>query len=328
MWNVVKFAMKFFPADFAPPNADFVVQDRPHRKEDAWILSRLRDACEKANSGFEEFQLGRATLAVKDFILNHLCDVYLEAMKPLMYTEPHPREDAASLRSTALSTLYTCLDVMFRLLHPFMPFVTEELWQRLPRRPTDPASIMIAPYPSPNPQWGSAEVESEVAVVLDVIRATRRVRAEYGLTKQKPKMYIRTGHAETFRIMEDFAPTLLFLCQASDLRLLREGEAPDGTSNVIAIVPGRPAEVAVGLEGMVDFDKEVASHEKKVTGLDRQIAALEKKRSDATYVAKVPEFVRAEEADKLSSMQDERARAADALHNMRVMRDAAKQPAQ
>jgi valyl-tRNA synthetase len=179
LWNVVKFAMKFFPADYAAPPVDYVLSG-PHRKEvgnsihilicsflisfffivlqDEWILSRLNDACGKAILGFKEFQLGNSTLSLKDFILKELCDVYLEAMKPVMYNESSD-PDISLRRKAALDTLYTCLDHVFRMLHPFMPFVTEELWQRLPRRPTDLSSIMISPFPSPQPAWSNPAVE-------------------------------------------------------------------------------------------------------------------------------------------------------------------------
>lgn len=121
-------------------------------------MSRLNEACVKANAGFKEFQLGNSTLALKDFILKELCDVYLEAMKPVMYNESSDPQ-ISSRQKSALDTLYTCLDNVFRMLHPFMPFVTEELWQRLPRRSTDLSSIMISSYPSSLPLWSNPAVE-------------------------------------------------------------------------------------------------------------------------------------------------------------------------
>ena len=131
MWNVVKFAMQFLGDEYKAPEGglEAVLEGRKHRMEDEWILSLLNECVQKSNEGFEELQLGKATVAIKSFIIDSLCDVYLESMKPLMY-----KEGEEEMKAAARDTLYVCLDTMFRLLHPFMPFVTEELWQRLPRR--------------------------------------------------------------------------------------------------------------------------------------------------------------------------------------------------
>jgi valyl-tRNA synthetase len=109
-----------------------------------------------------EFVLGRSTLSVKDFILKELCDVYLESLKPIMYCET-ANDTLLQQRAVALDTLYVCLDCVFRLLHPFMPFVTEELWQRLPRREGDPPSILIARYPTSTDAWKNPTIEVSIS---------------------------------------------------------------------------------------------------------------------------------------------------------------------
>jgi len=318
MWNVVRFAMKFFPANYNAPSPNFVLSG-PHRREDTWILSRLNEAVEKANSGLEDYNLGRSTLSVKDFILKELCDVYLESLKPLMYREDTYPE-LPQHRAVALDTLYICLDSVFRLLHPFMPFVTEELWQRLPRRPTDPESIMIAEYPSVNEAWKNPAIEAEMSVILEIIHTTRRVRAEYGLTKQKPFQCLRTGHQPTSDFLGEYISTIAFLCQSDDkVRLLKEGEAPGGEENVTVIVPGTPVEVLLNLEGMIDFEKEITSLEKRIVNLDKTIQALKKKRGEKTYASKVPENIQLEDEQKLEAAVDEKGKAETAVQNMKAM---------
>ena len=142
LWNMTRFAMLTFDASFTP-NATAARTGHESLAE-RWILDKLDRAVEAVNADLEARSFKHATEVVHAFQLYELCDVYLEAMKPSA-SESAP----AQARRSVQQTLYTCLDATFRLLHPFMPFVTEELWQRLPRRPNESTpSIMVAAYPT------------------------------------------------------------------------------------------------------------------------------------------------------------------------------------
>jgi valyl-tRNA synthetase len=142
LWNATRFAMVYkFPADYMPP-----ASSAPTGQEtlvEKWILSRLEGCASNLNKLLEQRNFQQATSTVYEFWLYELCDIYIEAMKPL--TADDAPDD---VKRSAQNTLYTCLDLGMRMLHPFMPFVTEELWQRLPRRPEDKTvSIALAKFP-------------------------------------------------------------------------------------------------------------------------------------------------------------------------------------
>uniref|UniRef100_A0A8C0GQN2 valine--tRNA ligase n=1 Tax=Chelonoidis abingdonii TaxID=106734 RepID=A0A8C0GQN2_CHEAB len=151
LWNATKFAVRSLGAEFQPPPGP-----EPSGAEsliDRWILSRLSLAVELSDAGFQAYDFPGVTTAIYNFWLYELCDVYLECLKPVF------AEGEAAAVAAARCTLYTCLDTGLRLLSPFMPFVSEELFQRLPRRtPHAPPSICVTPYPSPEQVTGRAGV--------------------------------------------------------------------------------------------------------------------------------------------------------------------------
>lgn len=153
---------------------------------------------------------------------------------------------------------------------------------------------------------------------MEVVRTVRRIRAEYGLTKQKPKMALRIVNPQTAEYIKEYLPTIIFLCSsADDVKILGEGGIPEGDSNVTVIVPGTPIEAFLDLEGMIDFDKEIGTLEKKIVNLDKVIASIKKKQSESTYSSKVPEAIQADDTLKLQTSEDERSKAAMAIQNMR-----------
>uniref|UniRef100_A0A803SSC4 valine--tRNA ligase n=1 Tax=Anolis carolinensis TaxID=28377 RepID=A0A803SSC4_ANOCA len=165
LWNATKFAIRGLGEGFQPQT-----RPEPSGSEsliDRWILSRLSHAVELCDTGFQAYDFPGITTAIYNFWLYELCDVYLECLKPVF-----AGQDEAAIR-TSRNALYTCLDAGLRLLSPFMPFVTEELFQRLPRRcpSSDPPSICVTSYP--------------IDFVLNIIKAVRSLRADYNLTKTK-----------------------------------------------------------------------------------------------------------------------------------------------
>uniref|UniRef100_A0A8C3XU69 valine--tRNA ligase n=2 Tax=Chelydra serpentina TaxID=8475 RepID=A0A8C3XU69_CHESE len=179
LWNATKFAIRALGPGFKPPPGP-----EPSGAEspiDRWILSRLSLAVELSDAALRAYDFPAATTAAYGFWLYELCDVYLECLKPVL------AEGAAPAVAAARCTLYTCLDAGLRLLAPFMPFVSEELFQRLPRRaPHAPPSICVTPYPSTQQFcWRDGGLEGSVEFVLGIVRAVRSLRADYNLTRTR-----------------------------------------------------------------------------------------------------------------------------------------------
>lgn len=143
LWNIIKFGLSNFPADFKPRKNGVKGLEKQLSLSDKWILTRLAQLVESTNANFENFRLGEMVNNLYDFWKKELAAVYLEALKPVMKGNDAKRKEAA------LNTLYICLDYGLKMLHPSMPFITEELFQRLPHDPaTAPESICIAPFPT------------------------------------------------------------------------------------------------------------------------------------------------------------------------------------
>lgn len=179
LWNAVRFALTYV-TDLTP-RADMhltIGSDPSLSLRDRYILSRLNHCVKECDRQLSEYNFGGLTTSIYNFWLYELCDIYLELIKPVVNDTT---EENKGKRLAAQTTLYLCLDFGLRLAHPLMPFVTEELWQRLPGRGTmgEAASIMISPYPQAVAGWTDEEVERRMGIVKDVIHGGRSLRNQY-----------------------------------------------------------------------------------------------------------------------------------------------------
>jgi valyl-tRNA synthetase len=209
LWNACRFALMKLGGDFVPEP-----QFRLSGSEslaDGWILTRLQETIAETNRSFAEYNLMAATSAIHSFWLYDLCDVYIEVVKPICAPE-YPDQAA---RKTAQNTLYTCLEQALRLLHPFMPFVTEELYQRLPRRLTDQTpSIVVSPYPQLL-SLGDAVLAS--AAEFERVNAWAKDIRSFASEKKLPRntgITVSTDSDETFRFLSNQQPAIAALTRA------------------------------------------------------------------------------------------------------------------
>ncbi|BHF80648.1 hypothetical protein SprV_0702377600 [Sparganum proliferum] len=194
LWNAVRYAIYHcLQSGYKPPRSTATLSFSSSGEHnlsgtDQWILSCLAHAVQECNAGFKEYQFPRATTACFNFWLYEFCDVYLEYSKPLVKLEPGCSPDAQKRAEVVRHVVYTCLDLGLRMLHPFMPFVTEELYQRLPRRdpPNDPPSICVAPYPDDDEIAGWQEdptVTISFRLAFSLVHRLRSLYATYNLGK-------------------------------------------------------------------------------------------------------------------------------------------------
>ena len=336
LWNAVRFALTKLGKDFVPAPSDPKRDVAAHPAAspvDKWILSRLATAVRDTNAGFEAYDLAAATTAVYSFWLYDLCDVYFEASKPTLSQEGAAANPEAA--AAARETLYTCVETGLRLIHPFMPFVTEELWQRLPKRApaegkTVPVSIMIAQYPLPEEGYAelvNKDVEDAIATVMEVVRAIRNTIAPYTptikKTKKYPRIFLRTRAAKTAEIFAEGSPyaaaakTLVLLCEG-DIKLIpAEEQAPAGCA--VKIVNGS-TEVFSELKGIIDVDAELAKLAKHVKALESELAYLEKKTKDPLFDTKTPQDVREATFAKIEATKEELKVAGETAEAIKQMR--------
>ncbi|KAL1719893.1 hypothetical protein EV715DRAFT_289754 [Schizophyllum commune] len=290
IFNATKFAMLKLDETFVPqPTA------KPTGNEslvEKWILHKLNIAAKELNTQMAERNFMMATTAAYNFCLYELCDVYIEAMKPMM-----DEGASAETRRSAQETLYTCLDHGLRLLHPFMPFVTEELWQRLPRRPNDSTpSIMLSKFPESSPDFTFDEAEKQFDLVFSALKTGRSLAASYSLQKDIQFFILAQSHASA-ALFESQVPTIVALTKGCEsVRVVRElKRIPEGCGAAVV--------THFVVQGLVDLDVEISKCDKKLDVVRLALEKIVKTESQADYEQNDPENVRAANADKCRTLE-------------------------
>jgi len=281
MYNAVRFALgnlgELTLSD-EPPKAPKLLQNR-------WILSRLVKAIEASEAGISEFRLDDATGALYHFFWDELCDWYLETTKPIFHGEH--ATDKAETRETLAHVIETAL----RAMHPFMPFITEELWQRVPRPASRPASIALAPYPTSKDGHVDEQAERVFAALSGAISAARSMRNEHDVHPSAEVPLVLRVADESLKVA--------LLSQTSIIKFLvrtvgepkielESSERPKGT--VVSVVSG--VQVLVGLKGLVDPKKEAERIERAQKKLKKDIESYDKRLNNPSFVDKAaPEVV-------------------------------------
>lgn len=311
LWNATKFALNGLGPGFTPtPSMQLSGKET---EMDRWILSRLSEAVALSNKGMETYDFPTATTAIYNFWLYELCDWYLEAIKPVLYGED---EEA---KAVCRNVLYTCLDVGLRLLHPLMPFVTEELFQRLPRRTADAQpSICVTPYPeSADFQNGDSKLEGDVEFAQQVIKTIRSIRADYMLVpKMKIEVYLRCSDDGVVSTLKTYEGLIATLANTSVVHFLREEAPPAGCA---MLTVSALCEAHVMLKGVINVEKEVAKLDAKKDTLTKQLKKLQDAAAVPTYLTKVPEDVRNQNTEKMSQLSAEVERLEKALSTLSTM---------
>ncbi|MBX7236353.1 MAG: valine--tRNA ligase [Caldilineales bacterium] len=297
IWNATRFVLGNLPEDFQPAGApDPAGLDLPDR----WVLHRLNEVIESATRLFDAYQFGEAGRQAYDFLWGDFADWYIEACKPrLSGPDANP----------ARQTLVYVLDQTLRLLHPFIPFVTEELWQHLPHPDGDAPALIVAAWPQPNPAFHAPEAAATFAHLCDVIRAIRNARSEYNVDagRRIPAVIDAGPDAAAFQSQ---AATLTLLARL-DPDQLRFGHTPAGEKG-ISLVVGETT-VFLPLDGLVDLEAERQRLSKQLAETEARIAASQTRLSNPSFVDKAPAAVIAQARQTLAELQAQAARLAEQL---------------
>ncbi|KAK7887022.1 hypothetical protein WMY93_026643 [Mugilogobius chulae] len=315
LWNAVKFAMKTLGDNFVPSEKAQLCGKES--VSDRWILSRLSAAVVLCDEGFRAYDFPAITTAIYNFWLYELCDVYLESVKPVF---SKAEEDDRGEVWVCRQTLYTCLEVALRLLSPIMPFVTEELYQRLPRRRPqhDPPSVCVTAYPdSQEFCWHSEELDREMEFVMTVVKTIRSLRADYNLTKTRADCYLQCIDSATVSLVEKYSLQIQTLSYSQAVIPVSGTQTvPEGCA--VAIASDR-CTVNLMLKGLIDVEKEVAKLMTKKADLEKQMEKVKEKMAKSDYKDKVPQKVQEQDAEKLRQSQTELEKAKEAIDNFKKM---------
>jgi len=277
IWNAARFCLLYSEPRINTDNTDLQLHDR-------WILSRLTKTAQEVNAALAAYEFHDAVQTLYHFFWDDFCDWYIELTKADVTTE----EDTPRRRD-ARSRLLSVLEQALRLLHPFMPYITEELWLRLPGdkqlhaayQGAEP-TIMLAAYPEGDPQLIDEAAETEMKEIIDLISRVRNIRSEMNIKPaDRVKIIVKRGGGKLadFGVLED---QILRLTRASDLSF---GEAPKASAR--SILSGG-AELAIPLEGLIDFEQERQRLNREQQKLQAESAKLEAQLGNPNFVERAP----------------------------------------
>jgi len=274
IWNASRFAlMNLEGYDAAAPKA-------PYELADQWILSRLQDVAGEVTGLLDKFELGEAGRAIYDFIWGEICDWYIELAKPRLYGK---LGDEA--RATAQEVLVTVLTGAMKLLHPYMPFITEEIYQALPHEGT---SIMISSWPVPDTTLINPAAETGMNAIMSAIKSIREMRAQVNANPGKKVPAILLVSDELRTVVEDNSEYIHLLANVDTLSLysLEEAKPENAMASVNAGV-----EVYLPLKGLIDVELETARLTKELAGLEKELKRVSGKLQNPGFLAKAPQEV-------------------------------------
>lgn len=253
---------------------------------DAWILTRLNETIEQVTRLAEKYEFGEVGRALYSFIWDDFCDWYIEMAKLPLYGDD---EDAKKMTRSVLAYV---LDHTMRLLHPFMPFITEEIWQNLPH---EGESITIASWPVVKPELSDEDRSQQMKLLVDMIRSVRNIRAEVNTPMSKAvPLYISTKDAETAAMLEKNRQYIERFCNPETLTIGEGVQAPGKAMS--AVVTG--AELFLPLEGLINVEEELARLDKELKKWESEVKRVQGKLSNERFVANAPEAVVAAEREK------------------------------
>ncbi len=295
------------------PGGMLELEPAPMAFMDRWILSRLAYAASQCDEAFQSYNFPKATTALYNFWLYELCDVYLEYLKPLFASA------RADVVSTAKAVLHACLDNGLKLISPFMPFISEELYQRLPR-PTGQKveSISVLSYPK-GLKYRDTNVEKQVEFVQKISAVVRSTRADYNLpNKTKTDLYIRIFNDKALcQDVAKYTDVLMTSAYANKVAVVdNDQDIPEGCA-IVTVSDKCSAHLM--LKGIIDPLKEVEKLAKKQAQMQSSLEKLKKSMEIKDYDKKVPEDVRKANTEKLGQLQTEIVRLSDAMTFLKAM---------
>ena len=294
LWNAARFVLMYLGNDYSYPGLpkDLAIEDK-------WILSKVNTLAKEVTDNLERFELGIAVAKLYDFIWDVFCDWYIEIAKI--------RLQSGEGADTAKAVLVYVLTDILKLLHPFMPFITEEIYQAIPH---DTESIMISKWPEYDPTLSFAAEEAQMEKIMDAIRAIRNRRAEMNIPpSKKSKVYVETAFSDVFAVGSEFIKRLAY---ASDVEI---ADAFGDLGNTVTIVTN-DAKIYIPLGDLVDFEAEAKRLQKELAAAEEKLAFINKKLDNPGFVNKAPEKVVQQNRDEAAKLTEKIANLRSSLENL------------
>ncbi|SEO59949.1 valine--tRNA ligase [Aquisalimonas asiatica] len=292
LWNAARYVLMNTEGEDCGVDA---TADVRYSVADRWIRSRLERTIEEVNRNIDAYRLDLASQALYEFIWNEYCDWYLELSKPVLQTS-----DDAALRRGTRQTLVRVLETVLRLAHPMIPFVTEEIWQRIaPLTGKAGPTVMREPFPVENDTLKDTAAEADVDWIQTFILGVRRIRGEMDISPNKAlPVLLNKGGADDRRRLDDYGVFVSHLARLERIQWLESNDEPPEAA--IALVG--EMQILVPMKGLIDKDAELARLDKERAKVRKELEKTEQKLANSSFVEKAPASVVEQERQR----QDDR----------------------
>ncbi len=302
LWNASRFVLMNLEGEIK----DFDDIKDSLNQEDKWIVSRLNNLISESKENLEKYELGLAAQKVYEFTWNEYCDWYIELAKPRLYGEDEAQKDIAK------SVLLKVLKDVLKLLHPFMPYITEEIWAHLPNKTEE---LIVAAWPQYDETLEYSKEVKAMEFTMESIKSVRNIRAEMNvIPSKKAKIIFVTKDSDLKDILESSEAYFTTLASASEIevRVDKEGIGEDAMSAIVD-----KCEIFLPLEELVDLDKEIERLEKEQKKLDGELKRVKGKLSNEGFTSKAPQSVIDEEKEKQEKYQSMMDKVSERLENLK-----------
>lgn len=272
IWNAGRFVLMNLK-DYSAENKELEYEKLPLFSK--WILSELQKTIKRVRERLEEFEFDQAAMTIYHFFWDKFCDWYLEASKVYL-SKPELRKDT---QKVLLEVFKTSL----KLLHPFIPFVTEELWEKLLEKETE--YIIVAPFPTVKEKYLKKEIERKVSLIQELIVGIRNVKAEYNIvSKTDLKVVYKNSDKNWLKLLEDQVEVIKSLAKVEEILLVEEYVKQSGEVSVVLSF----GELFINLKNLIDFEKEIKRLRKEKEKLEKKLVYIENKLKDNNFLEKAP----------------------------------------
>jgi valyl-tRNA synthetase len=309
VWNASRFTLMNLEG-FAPDAMKF--EELQLAEGDKWILHRLNETAREVNSSLSGYRFNEAAMGLYQFTWNEFCDWYVELSKQDLYGSDPERKKMVQY------VLWYVLENLLRLLHPFMPFITEEIWQALPKQGiANPDSIMLAAYPEPAVDHSYPRAAADMERVMAVIGGIRNIRGEMEVPPSKEiSVILSCGSGESQQLMKHNEGAIVSLARLGSLAIGQGVEQPEDAS--IQVVGD--VQIYVPLKGLVNVEEEEKRLLKEIGKIDKDMEFLGKKLENPSFVDRAPAEVVAKEREKIAEFANKKQVLAESLEKIRKLR--------
>jgi valyl-tRNA synthetase len=287
LWNASRFVLMGIDGDSGDLDGSETLE-----LSDKWILSRMNTVAKEITANMDKYELGMAATKVYDFVWNEYCDWYIELAKKRLYGENETE------KQTVQKVLVAVLKQILKMLHPFMPFITEEIWAHIPGTE---GRVIVMNWPEYAAECFDGEAEAQMDRIMNAIRGIRNVRAEMDVApSRKAKLIVVAEDKVTSLLLENEA-YMQSLASASEVVAMEDKkDVPEDAVSVV--IDG--GEVFLPLEELIDFEKELDRLNKEKAKLEKEVDRVNKKLNNQGFLAKAPEHLVQEERDKKDKYED------------------------